>query len=111
MLCLITDGQKKAWKKEIKNAYAYKNILESVGIITIGSDFSSESPNPFKTIYAAVKEKTQMNYLQKDLLKDQAISLNDCIKGITIWAAISSFNEKSLGSLRREGKRCNFYYS
>ena len=43
----------------------------------------------------------------KGFIKDQAISLNDCIKGITIWAAISSFNEKSLGSLE-EGKDATF---
>ena len=100
-------AEKKLGKKRIKNAYAYKNILESAGIITIGTDFPIESPNPFKTIYAAVKRKNTNELPSKGFIKDQAISLNDCIKGITIWAAISSFNEKSLGSLE-EGKDATF---
>jgi predicted amidohydrolase YtcJ len=37
----------------------------------------------------------------------EALTLDDVLKGMTIWAAFSSFQENELGSLEK-GKKANF---
>ena len=90
-----------------KMAYAYKSILDNTQIMAIGTDFPVEVIDPFRTIYAAVKRKDTENYPENGFLANEAISINDCLKGMTIWSALSSFQEKNLGSLE-EGKDATF---
>jgi predicted amidohydrolase YtcJ len=93
------------WAKErlgetrLKGAYAYQSILNQTGMIAIGTDFPVESINPFLTIHAAVQRKDSENFPSSGFLPKEAISFEDCIKGMTIWAAMSSFQEKNIGSL------------
>jgi len=99
--------ENKIGKNRLSKAYAYKSILENSGIICVGSDFPFGNLNPFKTIYAGVNRKNSNEQPNNGFLPNESIKMEDCIKGMTIWAAISSFNEKEFGSIEK-GKDATF---
>jgi predicted amidohydrolase YtcJ len=80
-------------------AYAYKSILQSYGMMALGTDFPVELTNPFLTIQSAVNRKNKDNEPSNGFQNNEAITLNECLKGMTIWAAISAFQEKELGTI------------
>ena len=82
-------------------AYAYKSLLDQFGMIAIGTDFPVELTDPFLTIHAAVQRKNADNFPALGFLPKEQITIEDCIKGMTIWAAFASFQEKQLGTLEK----------
>jgi predicted amidohydrolase YtcJ len=94
-------------KNRLQGAYAYKTLLRQYGMLAIGTDFPVESTNPFFTIHAAVQRKNPSNQPLNGFLSQESLSLDEVIRGMTIWAAFSSFQENELGSLEK-GKRANF---
>lgn len=94
-------------KNRLVGAYAYKTLLQQTGMIAIGTDFPVEQINPFLTIHAAVQRKDQENYPSSGFLPNEAITFEECIRGMTIWPAYASFQEKDLGTLEK-GKHATF---
>lgn len=90
-----------------KGAYAYKKLLEQAGIIALGTDFPVEKVSPFLTFYAAVARKDTENYPEGGYMKEQALSREETLKGMTIWAAYSNFEEDEKGSIE-PGKFADF---
>ncbi|MBI1838622.1 MAG: amidohydrolase [Flavobacteriia bacterium] len=99
--------EKRIGIERLKGAYAYRSILASYGMLAIGTDFPVENIDPFLTIHAAVQRKNIENTPLNGFLPQESISLDDCIRGMTIWAAYASFQEKQLGSLEK-GKDATF---
>ncbi len=94
-------------KDRMKGAYAYKSLLNSFGMLAIGTDFPIELTDPFLTIHAAVQRKNADNVPSEGFLVHEAISLQDCLKGMTIWSAFAAFQENQLGTLEK-GKDATF---
>lgn len=82
-----------------KWAYAYKSLLSTNGIIALGTDFPVEDINPFNTIEAAVNRKNPGGSPQGGYLKNESLTLDECLRGMTLWAAMASFEENEQGSL------------
>ena len=93
--------------ERIKNAYAYKDLLKQNGWIAAGSDFPVEEINPLFGFYAAVVRKDQNNWPENGFEPENAISREDALKAMTIWAAKSNFEEKEKGSIEL-GKFADF---
>ncbi len=91
----------------IVGAYAYKDLLDQLGIIANGSDFPVESINPLYGFYAAVERKDFDNYPEDGFQMENAMSRIEALKAMTIWAAISNFEENEKGSLE-PGKDADF---
>ena len=95
------------WAKErlgeqrLTSAYAYQSLLNERQMVVLGTDFPVENIDPFATIYAATARKNRENEPSSGFLKDQAMGLDDTMRGMTIWAAYGSFLEHSLGSLEK----------
>lgn len=85
--------------ERIKSAYAYKDLLKQNGFIVNGSDFPVEGINPLFGFYAAVSRKDQKNFPEKGFQKENALTRQEALKGMTIWAAYSAFEEDEKGSL------------
>ena len=85
----------------MEGAYAFKSLLNSSGMLAIGTDFPVEYIDPFKTLHAAVNRKNAENYPSEGFLADESISLHECILGMTRWAAYSSFQEDKLGTIEK----------
>ena len=83
----------------IKGAYAYKTLLEINGRIALGTDFPVEKVNPMLTFYAAVARKDLSGYPEDGFQIKNGLSREETLKGMTIWAAYSNFEEKEKGSL------------
>ena len=93
--------------RRIKNAYAYKQLFETNGWIPLGTDFPVEDISPFKTFYAAVIRKDSKGFPSSGFQTENAITREQAIRGMTIWAAKSAFEEKIKGSLET-GKSADF---
>ena len=83
----------------INGAYAYKTLLEINGRIALGTDFPVEKVNPMLTFYAAVARKDLSGYPENGFQIKNGLSREETLKGMTIWAAYSNFEEKEKGSL------------
>lgn len=94
-------------KERLKGAYAYKTLLKQYGMLAIGTDFPVELTNPFLTIHAAVERKNASNEPMNGFLPFEALSLEEVMRGMTIWAAFASFDENRIGTLKK-GKDATF---
>jgi hypothetical protein len=93
--------------ERMKGAYAYKTLLASNQWMPLGTDFPVEYISPFKTFYAAVVRKDANNFPEGGFQMSEALSRQQTIRGMTIWAAKSAFEEKQKGSLEK-GKAADF---
>ncbi|WP_026933764.1 amidohydrolase [Christiangramia echinicola] len=91
----------------VKGAYAFKKLLDQAGVVALGTDFPVEQVNPFLTFYAAVDRQDTENYPEDGFMKDQALSREETLKGMTIWAAYANFEENEKGSIEA-GKFADF---
>ncbi len=93
--------------ERIKGAYAYKDLLEKTGKVALGTDYPVEHVSPFYTFYAAVARKDLKQYPEKGFQKENALTREETLKGMTIWAAYSNFEETEKGSITA-GKFADF---
>jgi len=94
-------------KERMKGAYAFKKLLNNYGKIALGTDFPVEKVNPFLTFYAATIRKDLNNYPENGFQMENALSREETLKGMTIWAAYSNFEELEKGSIE-VGKFADF---
>ncbi|PIF01605.1 MAG: amidohydrolase [Maribacter sp.] len=90
-----------------KGAYAYKSLLEKAGTIALGTDFPVEKVSPFLTFYAAVARKDLDDYPEGGYQMKDALTREEALRGMTIWAAYSNFEEDEKGSIE-VGKFADF---
>jgi predicted amidohydrolase YtcJ len=93
--------------KRLKTAYAYKQLLDQNGWIPLGTDFPVENINPMYTFYAAVTRKDLKGNPRNGFQMDNALSRQEALKGMTIWAAKANFEEQEKGSIE-PGKYADF---
>ncbi len=93
--------------ERVKGAYAYKQLLNQNGWMPLGTDFPVEDISPFKTFYAAVVRKDAKGWPENGYQIENALSREEALRGMTIWAAKANFEEKEKGSLEK-GKLADF---
>ncbi len=76
-------------------------------MIALGTDFPIEGISPLHTFYAAVSRKDKNNFPEKGFQIENVLTREEALKGMTIWAAISNFEENEKGSLD-VGKSADF---
>lgn len=93
--------------ERVKGAYAYKQLLAQNGWIPLGTDFPVEQINPMFTFYAATIRKDAQDFPKGGFQMENALSPEEALRGMTIWAAKANFEEKEKGSLE-VGKFADF---
>lgn len=93
--------------ERLKGGYAYKQLLNQNNWIPLGTDFPIEKIDPLLTFYAAVVRKDLKNYPEEGFQMENALSREETLKGMTIWAAKSAFEENEKGSIE-PGKYADF---
>ena len=94
-------------EERIKGAYAYKQLLKAYGKVALGTDFPVEQVSPFLTFYAAVARQDLKQYPEGGFQIENALTREETLKGMTIWAAYSNFEENEKGSIE-VGKFADF---
>jgi predicted amidohydrolase YtcJ len=99
--CHLMSDKEMAIKRlgdRMGNAYPYRRLLDSLGMIVIGTDYPVESYSPLRNFGAAISGS---GYPQS------YISSQEALNSMTHWAAISLFQEAIWGSLS-VGQKANF---
>lgn len=94
-------------KKRLQHAYANKELLRQNGWIPLGTDFPVEDISPVKTFYAAVTRQDRKGYPEGGFEMQNALTREETLRGMTIWAAKAAFEEKEKGSIE-VGKLADF---
>lgn len=100
------------WAKErlggrIRTAYRYKDLLGQLGWLPSGTDFPIESVNPIYTFFAAVFRKNLEFKPEEGFQMENALSKEEALRSMTIWAAKSTREDASKGSIE-PGKAADF---
>lgn len=91
----------------IKYAYAWQSILGSGGKLMLNSDLPGEPWTPIETLYFAVNRKKLDGTPADGWYSNQALSVQEALKAMTITNAYGAFQEEDIGSLE-VGKRADF---
>jgi len=105
-----SDGpwaEQRLGKERMLDAYAYKSLLSQLGILALGTDFPVERISPIENFYSAVFRKNRFGKPVNGFLPSEALSRQEALRGLTIWAALASFEEDRKGSLE-VGKQADF---
>ena len=82
-----------------KYSYAWRSFIDSGHKIPCGSDFPVESVNPLWGIYSSVTRQDHSGWPEGGWHPEQKMTIEEAIKGFTIWAAYGAWQEDILGSI------------
>ena len=91
----------------VKTAYTFKDLLDQNGYIALGSDFPVENINPMYGFHSAVARQDNNNWPVGGWQAENKLSREEALRGMTIWAAYSNFEEHEKGSIE-VGKLADF---
>lgn len=93
--------------ERLKGAYAFKQLLQQNGWMPLGTDFPVEDISPLKTFLAAVFRVDAKGGPAGGFQMEGALTREEAIRGMTIWAAKADCMEKEIGSIEA-GKKADF---
>jgi predicted amidohydrolase YtcJ len=99
-------GQRLGKDRE-KNGYIFKTLMEQNQKIALGTDFPVEAVSPFYTFHSAVYRQDAKGFPAGGYQMEGALSREQTLRGMTIWAAYGNFEEGRLGSIE-VGKAADF---
>ena len=105
----IKSAKSKLDSERLKNAFAYKDLLDWSGVLALGSNFTHEVINPLNTFFAAVNRRLNDEKSQEGFQMKNSLSRYEALVGMTRWAAYANFEENEKGSIE-SGKLADFVF-
>lgn len=93
--------------RRAEGGYAWRWFLDAGLFIPCGSDFPVEPVSPLLGIHAAVTRQDLEGRPEGGWFPEQRMTIEEAIRGFTIWAARAAFQEDILGSIEA-GKLADF---
>jgi predicted amidohydrolase YtcJ len=93
--------------ERVKTAYAFQDLLKQNGMVANGSDFPVEFVNPIFGFHSAVARQDNHNFPEGGYQMENALTREQAMRAMTIWAAYANFEEKERGSIE-VGKMADF---
>ena len=91
----------------LTGAYAWQSLIKSGCVIAGGSDAPIERGEPMIEFYAATSRQSVKGFSGEGWHPEQAVSREQALKMLTLWAAFAAFEEKDKGSIE-PGKLADF---
>jgi len=91
----------------IRRAFCNKELLAQNGWLPNGSDFPVERPDPLLGFYAGVVRKDAQGDPEGGFQMENALTREETLRSMTVWAARGNFEEDNRGSLE-PGKWADF---
>jgi predicted amidohydrolase YtcJ len=91
----------------MEGAYAYKSLLALNGYLPLGTDFPVEDISPLNTYFSAVHRQDAHKKPNGGFLMDEALTPEQALLGMTLWAAMANRMDDKLGSLEK-GKLADY---
>ncbi|MFN9327513.1 MAG: amidohydrolase [Flavobacteriales bacterium] len=92
--------------ERIAHAYAYKDLLKTLGLLALGTDFPVEGIDPLQTYRSAVLRQAADGWPESGYHTENALTPLETLRGMTIWNALATFTEQDLGTIE-VGKRAD----
>jgi len=92
-------AEKRVGPERIKGAYAWRSLLSTGVHLPLSSDFPGETLNPFYGIYAALTREDPNGNPPSGWYPAQRLTLTEALRGYTVEAAYSEFEERAKGSI------------
>jgi hypothetical protein len=93
--------------ERIEGAYAWRSLTDSGARLALGSDFPVEQVNPLLGFYAAITRQDAEQWPEGGWHPEERLTRREALRGFTLDAAYSAFQEDELGSLE-PGKLADF---
>jgi predicted amidohydrolase YtcJ len=93
--------------QRIATAYAFRDLMKQNDLIALGSDFPVEFVNPLFGFHAAVARVDARGYPEGGFQSNNALTRQEALRGMTIWAAYANFEDTTRGSIEK-GKFADF---
>jgi len=100
-------AEKRLGPDRVLGAYAPQRFLKAGVVVTNGSDFPVEDPNPMFGLYAAITRQDAAGFPEGGWYPDQKLTREQALYSWTYAGAFAAFEEKSKGSLT-PGKLADF---
>ncbi len=93
--------------ERIEGAYAWRSLLGRGARLALGSDFPVEQVDPLLGFHAAVTRQDAERWPEGGWHPEERLTRHEALRGFTLDAAYSAFQEDDLGSLE-PGKLADF---
>jgi len=87
-------------KARLWGAFAFRRFFDDGNIIPCSSDSPVESNDPLRGIFRAVTRQDENGQPEGGWLPDQCMTVEEAVRGYTIWAAMAAFQEDILGTVK-----------
>jgi predicted amidohydrolase YtcJ len=97
----------KAWAEErlgperVRNAYAWRTLRKSGARLVFSSDLPGSDYDPFYGLHSAITRRGRDLQPPGGWYPEQTMTAEEALRGYTVWAAYSLFQEKETGVLAR----------